>query len=303
MSAAHLPQRARRQSNPGESKRASSRRLRASRPSRHSSGGRHTHWQGETREQVVTEPRASDRAGTIRAAAKDHRGSRYERKEPPQHVQDLARQIGAEIATRGHIILTGGKPEHDPRVKGASMKATLEQGGRAIGVLPDCPKPFLDDVSKRSALFIGTTLMGGARNFLNGVIPHAVIALEGGPGTVSEITFAYGSGGPIVLVNSRVALEKATADVVGLRELFLQAAAMLKQAGRIDEVLDESEFGNLPKKIVEEAPCFERAADAVDAALRSVESNADAHGYPTFAIAGAPLFDDFDEHWHRLVGC
>ncbi|HEY69292.1 MAG TPA: TIGR00725 family protein [Anaerolineae bacterium] len=99
----------------------------------------------------------------------------------PSQAQD-AEAVGRLLAERGIILVCGGRTG----VMEAACRGAVEVGGTTIGILPgDSPSegnPYLT-----VALPTG---LGHARNMLVVLAGEAVIAIGGGPGTLSEIGFA-----------------------------------------------------------------------------------------------------------------
>jgi hypothetical protein len=128
----------------------------------------------------------------------------------PQAIT-LARELGAEVAGRGHIVLSGGTGLGDTPVKESAI-----QGAGAspwIGVDPDGPVA----VEPKGAGLVIHTGLGHKRNYLEAHMCDAAIGLKGGPGTVSEVTFAVALGRPTALVRESWAtdgyLDGATGDL------------------------------------------------------------------------------------------
>jgi len=127
-------------------------------------------------------------------------------------VSTLARQVGDLVAQKG-VLLTGGRPgstQVPSAVKDAAMDGAVDAGkrgeqARMIGILPGADEvadvklyPNLDT----RCLLVRTTLSSEARNVLSGSVADSVIALSGGPGTISEIGFAVHHGRPVVFLDS-----------------------------------------------------------------------------------------------------
>jgi uncharacterized protein (TIGR00725 family) len=107
----------------------------------------------------------------------------------------LAREVGRRGAAGGALLLCGGRGG----VMEAAARGAHEGGGRVIGVLPFAPgegepNPFVD-----CALFTG---LGDGRNYVNARTSDVLIALHGGPGTLSEIALALKLGVPVVLLDA-----------------------------------------------------------------------------------------------------
>lgn len=107
---------------------------------------------------------------------------------------DVAEAVGRAIGSRDHTVVCGGL--------GGTMEAVCRgakaAGGETIGILP------LED--RRAANeYVDTAIatgMGHARNALVPLNGDAVIALSGGPGTLSEIGFALVYGRPVVGIDT-----------------------------------------------------------------------------------------------------
>lgn len=92
-------------------------------------------------------------------------------------------------------MLCGGRAG----VMEAAARGAREAGGRSIGILPThegeaSANPFID-----WAIYTG---LGDGRNYVNVRTSDAVIALEGGAGTLSEIALALKCKVPLVYLSS-----------------------------------------------------------------------------------------------------
>ena len=109
-----------------------------------------------------------------------------------ERANELARRVGVEIARMGGVLVCGGMGG----VMEAAAMGAKEAGGITLGIIPgDDPKAangYIDHVI--------VTGMGHARNVLVVKSAAAVIALPGGPGTLSEIALALKMGKPVVSV-------------------------------------------------------------------------------------------------------
>ncbi len=112
----------------------------------------------------------------------------------PEEVCALAREVGREIASRGAVLLNGGR--------GGVMRAAAEgargAGGHTIGIIPSYDRASANEFIE----FVVATGMGEARNAIIVASSDAVIALQGEGGTLAEIGFAKKFGRPIVALNS-----------------------------------------------------------------------------------------------------
>jgi uncharacterized protein (TIGR00725 family) len=110
--------------------------------------------------------------------------------DPPPRLAALAEAVGAEIAAAGAVLICGGL--------GGTMEAACRgahsRGGVTIGILPGTrhgeANPYVT--------YAIPTGLGHARNLLVARSAHAVIAVGGKYGTLSEIAFAKIEGTPVI---------------------------------------------------------------------------------------------------------
>lgn len=107
----------------------------------------------------------------------------------------LAEAFGRLVARAGWILLCGGRPVG---VMEAVARGAHEAGGLAVGILPG----RRDDPAEVSRYLDVAVLtgMGDARNAINVLTSHVIVACSGGPGTVSEVALALKGGRPVVLL-------------------------------------------------------------------------------------------------------
>jgi uncharacterized protein (TIGR00725 family) len=105
-------------------------------------------------------------------------------------VARLAEATGEAIARAGAVLICGGLGG----VMGAAARGARQAGGLTVGILPGeahgDANPSIDVVI--------VTDMGHARNALVVRSSHALIALAGEHGTLSEIALALKMGIPVV---------------------------------------------------------------------------------------------------------
>lgn len=102
--------------------------------------------------------------------------------------------VGRRIALGGGILICGG----GSGVMEAAARGAHEADGLVVGILPsdaeDTANPFVHIPI--------VTGLGNARNVINVLTSHALIAISSGPGTLSEIALALKSGTPVVGLNT-----------------------------------------------------------------------------------------------------
>jgi uncharacterized protein (TIGR00725 family) len=104
-----------------------------------------------------------------------------------------AYRLGQLIAYQGWILLNGGR---NCGIMDASAKGALENGGTTVGILPDTDYRQVSEYISIPIL----TGMGNARNCINVLSSHYIIACPGGAGTLSEIALALKNNKPLILM-------------------------------------------------------------------------------------------------------
>ncbi|WP_096393228.1 TIGR00725 family protein [Halorubrum trapanicum] len=101
----------------------------------------------------------------------------------------VAAALGERLAERGHVVVCGGLGG----VMEAVCRGARAAGGETIGILPTDDR---GDANPHVTVPIATG-MGHARNALVVMNGDAAIAVDGGPGTLSEIGLAIAQGRPV----------------------------------------------------------------------------------------------------------
>lgn len=109
---------------------------------------------------------------------------------------DLAYELGWRIAREGWVLLTGGR---NRGVMESASQGAKSANGLTIGVLPGRD---LQEVSAAVDIAIVTD-MGNARNNINILSSHAIIACGMGLGTASEVALALKSQKPTILLSQQ----------------------------------------------------------------------------------------------------
>jgi uncharacterized protein (TIGR00725 family) len=107
---------------------------------------------------------------------------------------EKAYQVGRLIAQRDAVLACGGLGG----IMEAAARGCCEAGGEVIGILPG------DNAASANPYVTHpiVTAMGHARNVILVQTAAALIAIEGGYGTLSEIAIARKLGKPLVLLDS-----------------------------------------------------------------------------------------------------
>ena len=105
-------------------------------------------------------------------------------------IYTLAREVGRELAERGHTAICGGLTG----VMEATARGVAERNGTTIGIVPGTDRSAANE-------YVDTVIatgLGNARNALVSMNGDAVIAIDGGPGTLSEIGHSLDFEKPVV---------------------------------------------------------------------------------------------------------
>lgn len=111
-----------------------------------------------------------------------------------EEIYELAFRVGKEIARLGHVLICGGLGG----VMEAACKGAKEAGGLTVGILPGPAK----EAANRWVDVVIATDMGHARNVIIVHSSDGLIAVSGGPGTLSEIAIALKTSKPVVSLKS-----------------------------------------------------------------------------------------------------
>jgi len=105
---------------------------------------------------------------------------------------ETAYELGQQIAQAGWIVLSGGR---NVGVMDAVSRGAKSVGGMTIGILP-----HVDSEMSRAIDIPIITDMGNARNNINVLSSHAIVACGIGAGTVSEIALAIKAKKRVILL-------------------------------------------------------------------------------------------------------
>lgn len=111
-----------------------------------------------------------------------------------EDVATRAYAVGKRIAEAGHALVCGGLGG----VMAAACHGAVEAGGLTIGVLPGDSANAANSHVKLPIV----TGMGVARNVIIVRSAAAIIAVSGGPGTLSEMAYALQFDVPVVSLGS-----------------------------------------------------------------------------------------------------
>ncbi len=139
--------------------------------------------------------------------------------DPTPEIAALAEKVGEEIAAEGAVLVCGGMGG----VMEAACRGARSRGGVTLGILPTTrhsdANPFVT--------YPIPTGLGHGRNILVARCAHAIVAVGGKFGTLSEIAFAKIEGTPVV------GLHTWRLDREGLEDDCIVRASDAKEAARL----------------------------------------------------------------------
>lgn len=105
-----------------------------------------------------------------------------------------AQTLGEQLADRGHEVVCGGRTG----VMDAVCRGARSAGGHTIGILPGSNRADANP-------YVETAIATGINDARNAVVVlngDAVIAVDGGPGTLSELGHALSLGKPVAGIDT-----------------------------------------------------------------------------------------------------
>lgn len=149
----------------------------------------------------------------------------------------LAERLGSAIVARDAIVLTGGTEPAEAPVKNrailgavASDRAALWIGVDRIDKRVELKKEKPESHPEGSGGFVIRSTLDHHRNYLEAAMADAAICLEGGGGTVSEMTFSLCLGRPVALVGDRWLENYDLSASTGLEKAIKETQARFKNS-------------------------------------------------------------------------
>jgi uncharacterized protein (TIGR00725 family) len=132
-----------------------------------------------------------------------------------QAVLDGAEAVGAQLARRGAVLVSGGLGG----VMAAACRGAYDAGGMTLGILPGSDRAAANP-------WVTVAVATGLGELRNGLVVRAadaVIAVAGEYGTLSEIALALKAGKPVVGLGTwRIRGVREAADPAAAVELALR---------------------------------------------------------------------------------
>src|SRR3989442_4060621 len=153
----------------------------------------------------------------------------------PPATYDAAKEVGAEIAARSAITVTGGLGG----VMEAAGRGAKEKGGMVVGIIPNedmsYANPYCD--------IIIPTGIGFARNFITAYAADAAIVVGGGAGTFIEACVAYQKGKPIVALTGTGGTADKIADTFLDDRKTVKVSSASSPKDAVQQALDQATNG------------------------------------------------------------
>jgi hypothetical protein len=131
--------------------------------------------------------------------------------------RETAREVGRRLAERGHTVVCGGLGG----VMEAVCQGAAEAGGRTIGIVPG-------DAYREANEFVDVAVatgIGHARNALVVMNGDAVVAIDGGGGTLSELGFAAVYDRPVAGLDTHAVADVEAVDSPAAAVAYVESAA------------------------------------------------------------------------------
>ncbi len=156
-----------------------------------------------------------------------------------QDIEQLAFEVGKEIASRDFITVYGAEKDYDS-LSTAASRGAKSVGGLTVGVTYGKGKDIWDKESNTDVIIVTGIERGGGREFVLVNSCDAIIIISGGSGTLTETGIAYQLNIPVVaLVNTGGWADKLAGEYLDQRKrLQVLSAKTPKEA--VDYALAEA---------------------------------------------------------------
>ncbi|MEN8119792.1 MAG: TIGR00725 family protein [Bacteroidota bacterium] len=111
-----------------------------------------------------------------------------------KEIYRFGQELGEKLASKGYILVNGGKSGIMEAVFKGAKNSTNFQFGQTIGIIPEESSIY----ANQYADIVIPTGVGTARNKILINTADLIIAIAGGAGTLSEISFAWQMQKPII---------------------------------------------------------------------------------------------------------
>lgn len=114
-------------------------------------------------------------------------------------IENIAFELGKIIALNGHVMIYGAEKDYDS-LSTVAARGAKSVGGISVGITYGKTMDVWD-ANNNTGIIIATGIeRGGGREFVLVNSCDALIVLSGGSGTLNEMTIAYQSNIPIIIL-------------------------------------------------------------------------------------------------------
>lgn len=160
-----------------------------------------------------------------------------------KNFEQLAQEIGSWVAKKGATLIFGAEKDYDS-LSTAACRGAKKAGGLTVGVTYG---KGLDVFEKNVDVIIASGLeRGGGRELTLVLSCDAIIALNGGSGTLTEIAIAYQANIPVVVLKESGGWsEKLAGQYLDARKrIKIEAAESPKEAVEKAIKLAKKKYGS-----------------------------------------------------------
>lgn len=111
-----------------------------------------------------------------------------------EEIYRFGQELGEKLASKGYLLVTGGKGGIMKAVFKGAKNAAKYRFGQTVGIIPEESSIY----ANQYADIVIPTGIGIARNKIIINTADIIIAIAGGAGTLSEISFAWQMQKPII---------------------------------------------------------------------------------------------------------
>ena len=118
-----------------------------------------------------------------------------------KEIEQIAEKLGQLIAESGNITMYGAEKDFDS-LSTAAARGAKKAGGLTVGVTYGKGKEIWDKDGNTDVIVCSGLERGGGREFVLVNSCDAVIAINGGSGTINELAIAYQLDIPMVAISN-----------------------------------------------------------------------------------------------------
>lgn len=118
-----------------------------------------------------------------------------------KQIEKIAERVGELIAQKGHITVYGAEKDYDS-LSTAAARGAKKANGLTVGVTYGKGKDIWDKENNTDVIICSGLERGGGREFVLVNSCDAIIAINGGSGTLNELAIAYQLDIPMIVLEN-----------------------------------------------------------------------------------------------------